>query len=166
MSIQLDPKRDKALIERAEGVQEPRNATKRRSTGRGAAPAQQPAPRGSGLEAAFLTHLRRHAPDVRLPVREFRFAPPRRWAFDFCWPDCRVAVETEGGVWVQGRHNRPAGYEGDCYKYNCATVEGWRVLRFTSSMLTTDPAACIALVVEALEMSALAACNRAKELER
>ena len=105
----------------------------------------------SDLEAAFAALWRLHAPTAPAPVRELRFAPPRKWRFDFAWPARRVAVEIEGGIWSGGRHTRPQGYEGDLEKYNCATVEGWRVLRATGGMLERDPLAFIALVVEALE---------------
>jgi len=62
-------------------------------------------------------------------VREYRFHPSRRWRFDFAWPDHMLAVEVEGGVWVQGRHNRGAGFLADMEKYNEAAIRGWRVLR-------------------------------------
>lgn len=113
--------------------------------------AEKPAKAPSALEASFDTWLRRLAPDVPPPTPEYRFAPPRRWRFDRAWPERRVAVELEGGVWSGGRHTRPAGYEADMDKYNCATVEGWKVLRFSAKALDTDPAACIALVCEVLE---------------
>lgn len=107
----------------------------------------------SDLEQAFLTRLRQIAPGAPAPAREYRFAPPRRWRFDFCWVAARLAVELEGGVWSGGRHTRPSGYESDLEKYNTAIVEGWRVLRCSSRMLDSDPDAFIALVVEALEVT-------------
>jgi len=66
---------------------------------------------------------------------EYRFAPPRRWRFDFAFPAARVAVEVEGGTWSGGRHVRGAGFEADCEKYNRAALLGWRVLRFTPEMI-------------------------------
>jgi very-short-patch-repair endonuclease len=68
--------------------------------------------------------------------REFRFAPPRRWRFDFAWPEQKIALEIEGGTWVGGRHNRGAGYAKDLEKYNTATVLGWRLLRVTPEMVS------------------------------
>ncbi len=69
------------------------------------------------------------------PDQEYRFHPFRRWRFDFAWPEDKLAVEIEGGTWVNGRHNRPKGFEADCEKYNAATLLGWRVLRFTGDMV-------------------------------
>jgi hypothetical protein len=69
------------------------------------------------------------------PCREFRFAPSRRWRFDYAWPDRRLALEREGGTWTGGRHVRGRGYEADCEKYNAAALAGWTVLRVTTAML-------------------------------
>lgn len=69
------------------------------------------------------------------PDAEFRFAPPRRWRFDYAWPDHRVALEVEGGVWTGGRHTRGKGFVRDMEKYNAATAAGWRVLRCTPDTL-------------------------------
>lgn len=77
--------------------------------------------------------------DLPRPESELRFAPPRRWRFDFAFPDHRLAVEIEGAVWTQGRHTRGKGYAADCIKYNSAILAGWRVLRFTTDMLNADP---------------------------
>src|SRR5690348_7925662 len=69
------------------------------------------------------------------PIREYRFAPPRRWRFDLAWPSFRVALEIEGGTWAGGRHVRGEGFERDAEKYNAATLAGWRVLRVTTGMV-------------------------------
>lgn len=70
-----------------------------------------------------------------MPEAEYRFAAPRRWRFDYAWPDHRIALEVEGGVWTGGRHTRGKGFLGDMEKYNRAAVDGWRVLRTTPSGL-------------------------------
>jgi hypothetical protein len=65
------------------------------------------------------------------PVLEHQFAAPvRRWQFDMCWPDRKLAVEIEGGLFIRGRHSRGATYEKDAEKYNTAALMGWTVLRF------------------------------------
>lgn len=71
------------------------------------------------------------------PVPEFRFHPTRKWKFDWCWPDAKVAVEIEGGIWVSGRHTRGSGFEKDCEKYLEAAALGWTVLRVTPKMATS-----------------------------
>jgi len=63
--------------------------------------------------------------------REYRFHPKRKWRFDYAHPELMIAVETEGGVWVQGRHIRGKGYINDMEKYNAAQLLGWKVLRYT-----------------------------------
>ena len=104
----------------------------------------------SDLEYAFATRLRQIAPHIAPGVAEYQFTATRKWRFDRAWPEQRVAVELEGGVWSNGRHTRPAGYEADCQKYNAATALGWRVFRFTGRMLDTDPYVCIMQVALAL----------------
>ncbi len=64
------------------------------------------------------------------PVFEHRFHPSRKWRFDIAWPERRVAVEVEGGIWTQGRHTRASGYNKDREKYNTAAAMGWQVLRY------------------------------------
>lgn len=87
---------------------------------------------------------------VKLPApkREHRFAAPRRWRFDFAWPDRWVALEVEGGTHSGGRHVRGDGFERDCEKYNAAALRGWTVLRVTSAMVRDGRA--LALVEAAL----------------
>lgn len=72
---------------------------------------------------------------VDAPVPEYQFAADRKWRFDFAWPNCKLALEIEGGAWVGGRHNRPSGFIKDMEKYNRAASEGWRILRVTPQNL-------------------------------
>jgi very-short-patch-repair endonuclease len=67
--------------------------------------------------------------------REYRFAPPRRWRFDFAWPERKVAVEVDGGTWTGGRHTSGSGFAADLEKLNAAVTLGWRVLRYTTTMI-------------------------------
>ena len=62
-------------------------------------------------------------------VREYKFHDKRRWKFDYAIPTHKVAIEVEGGVWIQGRHTRGSGFVKDMEKYNEATALGWRILR-------------------------------------
>ena len=84
----------------------------------------------SAPEEAFAQLVRiRGLPE---PEREYRFAPPRRWRFDFAWPKRRLAVEIEGGVHSGGRHVRGQGFVDDAEKYLGAIVLGWTVIRVPS----------------------------------
>ena len=92
----------------------------------------------SQLEDEFELQLR--AAGLPPWEREYRFHDTRKWRLDFAWPDKHVAVEIEGGTWVHGRHNRGAGFEADCEKYNTAGAWGWTVYRFTPSMVKSGEA--------------------------
>lgn len=63
------------------------------------------------------------------------FDATRRWRFDWCWPDRKIALEIEGGVWTKGRHTRGAGFLGDLEKYNAAALKGYRVFRCTPNQI-------------------------------
>jgi very-short-patch-repair endonuclease len=69
------------------------------------------------------------------PKMEYQFLRTRKFRFDFAWLDHKLAVEIEGGVWISGRHTRGHGYISDMEKYNLATKDGWRVLRFTPKQI-------------------------------
>ena len=81
---------------------------------------------------------------------EYRFAPPRRWRFDFALTDYKIAIELEGGAFTGGRHTRGKGYANDCEKYNTAQVMGWIVLRFSAANLK-DPVGVIETIEKAIE---------------
>ncbi len=89
-------------------------------------------------EEAFALHCR--AEKIPQPVRQHRFHPDRLWKFDFAWPEYKLAVEVEGGVWSNGRHTRGQGFIDDCEKYNAAAKLGWTVLRFPTEKVTSGEA--------------------------
>lgn len=74
------------------------------------------------------------------PEREFRFHPKRRWRFDFAFPDQKIAVEVEGGLYVNGRHTRGDGYEKDLKKYSEAMYLGWTVYRCSNELIKSGRA--------------------------
>ncbi|MDO8672710.1 MAG: hypothetical protein Q7O66_14965, partial [Dehalococcoidia bacterium] len=49
-------------------------------------------------------------------LREYAFAKPRKFHWDFCWPDRMIAVEVHGGIWTGGRHVSGTGFTRDCEK--------------------------------------------------
>ena len=91
----------------------------------------------SGPEDLFELHLVVH----KIPhEREYRFCRTRRWRSDFAFPDHGLLVEIEGGLFVQGRHNRAKGMIADMEKYNTAAKEGWRLLRYTTDQVRSGEA--------------------------
>ena len=81
----------------------------------------------SPLEATLALQLR--GAGITGWEREYRFAFPRQWRFDFAFPELKIAVEIDGGTWVRGRHSRGAGVRADCEKTSMAALMGWRILR-------------------------------------
>jgi len=68
-------------------------------------------------------------------VCEFKFDKTRKFRFDIAIPALKVAIEYEGifsEKQAKSRHTSVVGYSKDCEKYNLATVQGWRVLRYTA----------------------------------
>jgi very-short-patch-repair endonuclease len=90
-----------------------------------------------------------------LPVAEHRFderEDARRWKFDFAFVEEKVALEVEGGVWVNGRHNRGKGFINDMEKYSEAAAQGWLVLRVLPKDLYSE--ATLQLVQRTLAVAA------------
>jgi very-short-patch-repair endonuclease len=70
------------------------------------------------------------------PVREFVFAPERRYRADFAWPACRILVELDGGLYMaKSGHNTLRAIERDMEKANLAQALGYRLFRFSSRMV-------------------------------
>ena len=83
-------------------------------------------------------------------VKEYRFHQARKWRADFAHLPSRTLIEIEGGIWVNGRHNRAAGFAADLEKYLEAALAGWRVVRLGPRELNADNAGrLIALLREA-----------------
>ena len=68
--------------------------------------------------------------------REYRFAPPRRWRADFAWPQARLLVEIEGGLWKRGRHLTPQGFAADAAPpLTTVRIDGTRIGRLAAEMV-------------------------------
>lgn len=70
-------------------------------------------------------------------LAELPFHPKRKWRFDYAFPDERVAIEIDGGLWNaygglhSGRHSGGIGQKKDMEKMNAAAELGWIVLHYT-----------------------------------
>ncbi len=91
------------------------------------------------------------AAKLPIPQQEWRFHPKRKWRFDLAFDFQRreadggftnpqLAVEVDGGGFVNGRHGRGTGIEKDCEKYAEAMMLGWRVLRVTPAQVKSGQA--------------------------
>jgi very-short-patch-repair endonuclease len=113
-------------------------------------------PRGSEGERAFITYWKQRAYGTIRPKREYPFARPRRFRFDFAFPQIKLAVEVVGGSWMNGRHNRGDGMRQDYEKHLLATRLGWRVVYLTTQMVNDDPYNYIDQILEmALDLKSL-----------
>lgn len=77
------------------------------------------------------------AEGLPVPVPEYRFAPPRRWRFDWAWASEKVALEVQGGLFIGGRHSRGAALLKEHEKLNAAAALGWRVVYTTPDQVLT-----------------------------
>jgi hypothetical protein len=64
---------------------------------------------------------------------------------DFCWPEQRLIVETDG----YEHHGTRAAFERDRAKDAQLTARGWRVIRFTETQVRREPASCAVVVLAA-----------------
>ena len=64
---------------------------------------------------------------------------------DFCWPDHRLIVETDG----HAHHGTRAAFERDRARDALLTARHWRVMRFTQARMRDDAAEVAALVLSA-----------------
>lgn len=92
-------------------------------------------------------------PKIPKPVPEYKFHPTRRWKIDFAWPEVKLAVEIEGGIFGIGKpcplckrrsvgaHTSIQRLKSDLEKYNALALAGWRLLRFTPDQVRNGSAA-------------------------
>lgn len=73
--------------------------------------------------------------NIAPPEIEHIFHNERKWRLDYAWPEKKIALEVEGGVFTGGRHTSGIGFMGDMEKYNQAVLYGWRIIRTTPSNL-------------------------------
>ena len=108
------------------GVSAPAPRPPRPATARVAPTAKAPARKLAKPRVPFAAFLAAHG--LPAPIPELRFAPPRRWRFDYAWPAKKLALEVQGGIWTAGRHSRGAAMLKEWEKLNAAAVLGWRML--------------------------------------
>jgi hypothetical protein len=98
----------------------------------------------SPLEDAFLQLCDTHG----IP-RPLLNAVVDGYEVDFCWPELRLIVETDG----YEHHGTRAAFERDRARDAALTARGWRVLRFTDGQVR-DGASCADVVLAARQAAA------------
>ena len=102
---------------------------------------EQARARREGLELAMLQHLKALGLDGGM-VRQYQIDPIRKFAWDFCWPAERLALEVDGGTWMtKGAHSSGKGIERDALKQAIAAIHGYRTLRATTDQVRSGVAA-------------------------
>lgn len=94
-----------------------------------------PKPLSPGEEALAL-HLRAHHISFE---REYSISDKTNHRFDFFIAPA-LLIEVQGGTWKNGAHSRHAGVERDCRKGNLAVFLGYKLLRYTTEMVTAGDA--------------------------
>lgn len=91
--------------------------------------------------------------------REYDFAKQdgRKWRFDWAHIPTHVAVEIDGGnrMGAFDRNGNPVAIGGhtqdkDYEKLNHATAHGWKVFRYSTSMIMRDPDGCVRQVARVM----------------
>ena len=93
-----------------------------------------------------MSHLEQQFADLWLSLypmidlhSEYRFSPPRRYRWDFCHLESKVAIEIQGGVWMRrSGHSGGTGLVKDYEKLCLAAAEGWRVFLLADRMITDE----------------------------
>lgn len=68
------------------------------------------------------------------PTRNYRFHPTRKFEIDWAWPEFKIGVEIQGGIFMPGgAHSLPTNILRDMTKQNLLLDFGWRVWHYTPS---------------------------------
>lgn len=74
------------------------------------------------------------------PQTEVVFAPGRKFRADYLFPQQKVIVEQNGGIWTKGGHSSGRGLLRDYEKLNLAQMLGFRYFVFTPQQLESGEA--------------------------
>lgn len=90
------------------------------------------------------------------PVFEWHYIPGRKFRMDVAWPELKIGIEVEGGLWMKAAHSTGKGIKRDMEKGNLSILAGWRVFRVEPKELcmleTVKMVKCI-MPVDSLQVS-------------
>lgn len=89
-----------------------------------------------------------HLHNLPNPEFEVQFNPERKWRIDIAFirsqPFHKVALEVQGGIFINGGHNRGAQIVKEWEKYHSAQFWGWQIVWCQpDDLLTTKTAEII-----------------------
>lgn len=106
-------------------------------------------------------HVPDHEDALAFQIRAYRLPEPvrqlvygaelgRKFRADFAWPDYRLLVEVQGGIWRKGggAHSHPTGIVRDIAKQQTAVLAGWAVFPVITDEVTDGSA--VQMIVRAL----------------
>jgi hypothetical protein len=65
-------------------------------------------------------------------AKEYKFMPDRRFRMDYAIIEQKIGIEYEGIMSEKSGHTNIKGYTSNAQKYNIATIDGWKILRYTA----------------------------------
>lgn len=105
----------------------------------------------SELETTFAQLWLTYYPEIDLHS-EWRFAPSRRFRFDFAHLPTKIAIELQGGIFNPNtRHINGAALLKEHEKLNLAALLGWRI--FYISTKTVNDIAIYEQIAQAIRQS-------------
>ena len=92
---------------------------------------------GTAPATALQVQVREYCREIGLlqPIPEYPCIPGRKHRLDYAWPDHRVGLEIDGGMFTGGRHGGSPSAVRDVWKRNELTVRGWRGIHVAPSQL-------------------------------
>ncbi|MBU2177643.1 MAG: hypothetical protein KJ556_21330 [Gammaproteobacteria bacterium] len=99
--------------------------------------------RKDDLERAVEFHLKSLGPLPEWEKHYRKAIPGRRYEIDFCWPEFKVGIEVQGGIWL-AKTGKKSGHIGagavrDFEKLNLLAEHGWIILQWSTDMIRRDP---------------------------
>ena len=71
--------------------------------------------------------------NLPVPHKEYRYARKRKFRVDFAYPEIRMGIEIDGGIFNKKAHGSITGILNDIDRNNTAAMEGWTMIRIPSS---------------------------------
>lgn len=92
------------------------------------------------------------------PRKEYVFSKVKGWRLDYAWPQYKIAVELQGGIFGhKGGHHSISGLLRDMLKLNHAQFDGWMVFYLNKKDLypkTSQSAYMVVMAVNSLSVYA------------